>query len=405
MEHSTLALPLKLGRNALPTPMPFLSNPMKQTLWRGLIALAALMLGSAPKAEATPLGWQPQHTWVFVVGLVQFKDKDLFDSFDTANRRDEKLVQFFRGQGVPSDHIVYLEDKAATLKAIQTSLATLLQKTSAGDSLMFYYEGHGYRSDDETKPDAYFATYDTDDENVLGWSVSSIPPTIDRYFKGNRAFLTADCCYSGFLAETVNKNQGRIAYACVTSSSAREESTGHWTFTDCLLDALHGAPYVDLNGDGAVSVGEFATHAHDEMALAEEQHTSFSLANDFSRETVLAASGTRPPAPIGKRVKAKQDGVWYAARVVAVKAGQVEVKYIGYDEPGEWFDTDDATQLQWIKPQSTYSVGAAVEVKWQGDWYPAKVLKVDGAVYFIHYRDDDSSWDEWVSSKRIRAGK
>ena len=91
------------------------------------------------------------------------------------------------------------------------------------------------------------------------------------------------------------------------------------------------------------------------------------------------------------------------ARARAAKGGQLEVRYIGYDEPAEWFDAHDATQLQWIKPHPTFPIGAAVEVEWQGKWYPAKVLKVDGGVHFIHYIEDDSSWDEWVSSKRIRA--
>ncbi len=35
-------------------------------------------------------------------------------------------------------------------------------------------------------------------------------------------------------------------------------------------------------------MGELAAFAHDEMALAEEQHAAFALSGKFARETVLA---------------------------------------------------------------------------------------------------------------------
>ncbi|RYX86404.1 hypothetical protein EON83_01675 [bacterium] len=373
------------------------------------ILLFVLALGCfSTHVEAAPLGWQPSRTWVFAASLVQFQHKEMFGSFPTENRRDDQLIQFFRGHGVPNNHIVYCKDKVVSLRSIQTVFKFLLQKAAPGDTLFFYYQGHGYRSESKTNPDAFFAAYDTADEKIGGWSVNSITATIDRYFKGGRAILTADCCYSGFLAETVKRNRGRIQYACLTSSSARETSTGHWTFSECLLDALNGAPFIDANADGMISVGELAVHAHDDMAIAEEQHSAFALSGGFLAATVLAVSKPRPCAPIGQRVKAKQNGVWYAARVVATKLGQLLVDYIGYDEDDEWFNADDANQIQLLSSQPAlnaklqFAVGNAVEVKWQGDWYAAKVLKVDNGVYFIHYIEDDSSWDEWVSSKRIR---
>lgn len=370
---------------------------------RHFVVFFVLLAGAwSSRAEAATVGWQPAHLWVFAATAVQFKDKEMFGSFPTKNRRDDRLIQFFRGRGVPSSHIVYLKDSQAKLQAIQTSFVSFLQKAAPGDTLFFYYQGHGFRGEDSTQNDAQFAAYDTDD-TVPGWSVGSITATIDRYFKGKRAILCADCCYSGSLAEAVRSNRGRIEYACFSSSSAREVSTGHWTFSDCLLDALRGAPYIDANGDGAITAGELALHAHDEMAIAEEQHSSFALSGGLGREMVLSLSKPQPRAPIGQRVKAKQDGTWYAARVVAVKGKQWLVNYIGYDEDGEWFDSGDATQIRVVQAKPTFPVGAAVEVEWKGDWYAARVLKVDGGVHFIHYVKDDSSWDEWVSSKRIRA--
>lgn len=49
-----------------------------------------------------------------------------------------------------------------------------------------------------------------------------------------------------------------------------------------------------------------------------------------------------------------------------------------------------------------FPAGSLVEVEWQGIWYDARVLEVDGNRYYITYIGYDSSWDEWVDSKRIR---
>jgi hypothetical protein len=46
-----------------------------------------------------------------------------------------------------------------------------------------------------------------------------------------------------------------------------------------------------------------------------------------------------------------------------------------------------------------------VEVLWKKKWYPATVLKVKEGIHLIHYADYESSWDEWVASKRIRRAK
>lgn len=49
-----------------------------------------------------------------------------------------------------------------------------------------------------------------------------------------------------------------------------------------------------------------------------------------------------------------------------------------------------------------YAPGSRVEVQWQGQWYPATILKVDGQKYLIHYEGYESSWDEWVTAERIK---
>lgn len=66
---------------------------------------------------------------------------------------------------------------------------------------------------------------------------------------------------------------------------------------------------------------------------------------------------------------------------------------------------------QWPIPASAllseatqaYGVGAAVDVLWNGRWYPARVLRVSGAhQWLITYDGHSSSWDEVVGVDRIR---
>jgi hypothetical protein len=93
-----------------------------------------------------------------------------------------------------------------------------------GDLLFVYYCGHGHKSEDART--AYFATFDAGFD-VPGWSTDSIVKDIEKYFKGSQAFLTADCCYSGSLAQQAVQLGRRVSFACLTSSSASQVSTAN----------------------------------------------------------------------------------------------------------------------------------------------------------------------------------
>lgn len=55
-----------------------------------------------------------------------------------------------------------------------------------------------------------------------------------------------------------------------------------------------------------------------------------------------------------------------------------------------------------VTPSSGFVQGSHVQVQWQGQWYPATILKVNGDKYLIHYDNYDSSWDEWVTTDRLK---
>ena len=88
------------------------------------------------------------------------------------------------------------------------------------------------------------------------------------------------------------------------------------------------------------------------------------------------------------------------------------VWFQGGEEAGYWNGkrlTDELVEQPIGEPEeeeneelALYPLTSLVEVQWNGDWYDAQVLEVEGSQYYITYLGYDSSWDEWVDSSRIR---
>lgn len=362
--------------------------------------LLAIFLSSARGADQKQLGWEPAHTWIFAVGVLHWKHSEMFGSFPVKERRDAELVQFFKQHGVPEKQIVYLQDTNGTQQRIDAAFNQQLKKIGAGDTLIVYYAGHGVKS--RKDGDVYLASYDAGDDGVPGWSVNSIPKKIAANCACKRVLWFMDCCYSGQAATAIADRKGSPFYACVTSSSASESSTGHWTFTESLLDALRGVAYVDLNHDGSITLSEFAAHAHADMALGEEQLSTFATTGGFDQQMVLSHA-PQPASPrIGERGQVEWHGSWWPVRVIEEKGGKLKVHYIGYGAGDDFWVAP--AKLRPIKPMQ-YPIGNEVEVLWKKKWYPATVLKVEDGIHLIHYTGYDSTWDEWVTSKRIRVAK
>jgi Caspase domain len=330
-----------------------------------LVSMAFALFAALPTV-AQEREWQPQRTWVFIVGTLQWEHSEMFESFPQKNRRDAQLASFFKTQGVPAEHMVYLKDRQATTRQVRTAFRDLLSQAREGDMLFVYYTGHGYKSDDERT--TFFATYDAGDD-VPGWATSSLVGDIERYFKGSEAFLAADCCYSGSLAQQVRKLNSRISYACLASSSANELSTANWTFTEMLLAGLKGKAYADINHDGEITLQELAEDIRADMAFAEEQQSAFVATGVFTNQTVLARAEKRSSSEVSKRVEVKSEGDWYKARIIDTGQGQYKVHYYGYDD---WYDEwVSARQVRDGKVART-ATGSAVgsssrNGRWPGD--------------------------------------
>lgn len=360
-----------------------------------LMAVFAGLVSMQAGAEAFP----PEKTWVFVAGLLKWEDPENFASFPQENRQDSRLVAFFREKGVPPGQLTYLRDKAATLQRVKANFQKFVEKIPADGVLLFYYCGHGYQDDDAGKP--LFAPWDASEKG--GWPMADVVDVVFDSFKGKRALLLADCCQSGALVRQVRKrNQEGDAprVAAVSSSSARETSTGNWTFTESFLDALEGRIWVDRAADGEVTLRDFAAHAVEEMRVFENQRASSEIPGNWPADAILSSVQGARKERVGERVEALAEGKYWPGRIIDGRNGEFLVRYVGYfAEDDHWHPPKE---LRPMAAGKRIAIGTAAEVKWKGAWYPGKILDDDGGAYLVSYDGYDAKWNEWAAPDRVR---
>lgn len=371
---------------------------------RPVPALLALALGLALAAGPAPARagvevWDPARTSVFVVGVLEYRDPD-YDPFPQKERKDAVLVETLVARGVPPDRVVFLRDRDATRERIRRDLARLLAASRPGETLLFLFAGHGSRPDGGGTS---FVTWDADSDRAAEttWPVAEVFDTVARAFRGTRALLMADSCYSGALAvEAARRAKGsRIRWGTLTAALSNVPSTGAWTFTDCLVDAFAGRPWVDRDRDGTIRLDELGEHVADEMAFADRQYAWFQADPSFPAGLVLTTGVEPAPEGVGERLEARDKGKWYKARVIDRVGGRPKVRWFGYTS--DWDEVVDPARLRPFVP-ALHRVGTAVEVKWKDEWYPARVTAIDRTLHKVRYRDWGEDWDEWVGEERIR---
>lgn len=341
--------------------------------------------------------WNPQKTWVFMVGLLEWKNKDNFGSFPQKNRRDKVLLDVWRERGVPENQILYLQDEAATTAKVQTEFEKFLKNPKPGDTVFVYYCGHGYKVENV---ETLLASYDAGDR--LGWKVESVPETIDKFFKGENAVIMLDSCYSGAMAEAVKKRRSKISYAVLASSHFNSFSTGNWTFTESLIYAFRGESFIDEDANGKVSFGELVRNSSEDMLFAEEQIAQFSFTGQLNEQFIIAENKGKPTPRLGERVEAYDQGNWFRAIITDIKDNKFKVHFYGYEYNEDAWQT--AEEIRQFTPKS-FKIGAKIEAEWKGQWYIAKLLQVKGGAHLVSYDGFGSDWDEWIPSKRIRLKK
>lgn len=362
-----------------------------------LVLLAARALAAGPTLD-------PARTFVFSASIVKWPESAGLAEF-TDERRDAAFVSAFGAAGVSSDNITFLTDEKATLAAIRSGIRALAARAGEGSTLVLAFQGHGGREAGDT----WFMPYDVgEDVTRTAFAFSEIGPILESCWKGERLVLVGDCCHSGALADVVARfEKSKVKAACFTSATASNRSTGHWTFTEALIDGLRGDGRLDRDHDGTVTFAETDRWIHEAMKYREGQLTHATRTTSFEADFCLHAVATKVPAvpgdvQVGDFVEAMdRESKWYLADVLSYADGKYHVHYEGWES--KW-DEDVAKDRLRAPRGKTLEVGSRYEVEWdEGDWYPGTVTKVEeGWFYWVHYEGENGQDDEWITPDRAR---
>jgi hypothetical protein len=372
-----------------------------------LAATLVLVAAAPPKTDL-----EPAHTYVVIAGVLQWQQSGL-TGWPTKHRKDEELRNVLLTRGVPAGHVAMLLDEQATFSRIKRAIHTTCRKAAAdADALLIiYYCGHGGPCGGN---DTCFMNYDVipAEPERTGLLASDLATMVGKDFKGKRVLFLADCCYSGGMARAAKMlAKSGFQAASLTSADTTVVSTGNWTFTQTVIDALNGSTLADTNGDGVITLDELAGEVGNAMKYLEHQRSRYAkcgLAGKFRIGTTGPAGRSEPrfgDVKLGDYVAAPDDSRRRAGRVVRILDGKLTVQFYDYSEKR----TAEVAVAKVAKllpdgslPALPGEKPAEIEVEWNGRWYHATVITTEGARTHIHYVGYPESDDEWVTKDRIR---
>lgn len=116
--------------------------------------------------------------------------------------------------GFPRKNITHLLDFAATTKAMQAGIATLINEAKRGDVLFLHYSGHGSNVPDKNGDEA-----DHRDEILCPTDLDWRKPFLDDWLraaldkvkaKGASLTVVMDCCHSGSITRAVQPPDAKV---------------------------------------------------------------------------------------------------------------------------------------------------------------------------------------------------
>lgn len=336
-------------------------------------------------------------TRALVVGVLEFQDPSLAD-FSSVLRRDAEVARTLVERGVPAANVVTLLDAQATRAAVLDALAAAADATPQGGTLIFYYAGHGTRTQDG---DIAYVAVDTygSTAHTTGLSLASLEATLAPRIAGKRVLFFADCCHSGGLGELARRLDTRGATAAsLTSADASNLSTGNWTYSQLLIEGLRGEACLDANDDGTIAITELESAVRSAMRYRERQRSgAFITALDPTLEIARRSGAPRSGSRAGTFLRTREGAV---VRVQRDDGTRATVRAFLY---ATTHDTE--VPLDELAPitDTRYTVGTHLSVAWGGRVWPAVVTQTDGDFAYITYPGWPSYWDEWILSDRVRA--
>lgn len=371
---------------------------------RALLPMLLLAVG-ALQARAEAL-FDAKSTWAVVAGVLEWKDPGLA-SFPKEARKDQELFDTLGKLGVPASQRTLLLDRQATASAISDAVRSIVAQAPAGATIILYYAGHGVKDNDGN---IIFASADIElgKLDTTGLHLATIPKLLAG-FKGRRVLLLADCCYSGGLAAVAGMlSKGGLQVLALTSAEASNVSTGNWTYSQTLIDALSGRPLLDRNDNGALTLGELAIEVKEGMRYREGQRSGW-VTHGVPEDAVVAKAGPEPERlERGSGDHERRDWVVApngdkrgVARVLGLgqrQGANVRVEFYDYATATRtWVSLKDAQPVVF----KTWPVGSDLKVTWEKKIYDAKVMRIDDGFMWITYPGWDAKWDEWITADRV----
>jgi hypothetical protein len=180
--------------------------------------------------------------WAVIIGIADYQGtgSDLWHPDEDAKDMYSELT---RQQGYPKANVKLITNRGATAQAIVNAINWLVANEKAGDEVVFFYSGHGYRAPDSEGWDSDVES-DGNDEMIVTYDFYGLP---DGWFKQKFAAIESakfalmfGSCYSGGMFDDNDDLQGT---GRVIASACKADQYG-WDYLQ-LGNTLWGYYFVD----------------------------------------------------------------------------------------------------------------------------------------------------------------
>jgi len=223
--------------------------------------------------------------WAVVIGIADYqgRDSDLWHPDEDAKEMYNELV---RQQGYPKSNMKLLTNRGATASAISSAITWLVTNEKAGDEVVFFYSGHGYRAPDSEGWDTDIEA-DGYDEMLVTYDFYGLP---DGWLKNKFAAMESTkfalmfgSCHSGGMFDDNGDLQGT---GRIIASACKADQLG-WDYF-YLGNTLWGYYFVDeaLLDNRANSVEQAHAYAYPRV-VAEQPESQPQLYDNYSGDFIL----------------------------------------------------------------------------------------------------------------------